>query len=399
THYRYRGQNDLAYLFAHHASFIEPKQEWMSFISDSLKYEINEEISIAAYYTPFREEGFFAADQILLQKNAPWNQKEQAFKNLLFYIQNLKNAEFKKVEIDLPLIREGEEAYYNPMNPSIYRTDQGYKLICRAVNFTLKNGVYTSLDPEDGVIRTRNFLIHYDQDFKLLSQNEIVETAPRMKVEPLWRIEGFEDCRLFAFDQGDWFTCTTFDTNPTGVCQISLCKLENEPKGKQIQVEKLVALKGPDSNRYEKNWLPFVKENQLLMLYSYMPFIINKPNIETGEWEPVLQYELNFDFSRFRGSAGPIPFDRGYLVLIHEVFMRTENERCYLHRFIYLDQDFMIKKISLPFTFQHVGVEYCCSMTLDHTGTKLIMPIGIEDREAYLCTIDLDTVRALLQDL
>lgn len=401
TYYRQKGQNDLAYLFAHHASRIKDQEEATSFISDSVGYEVNEEVSICAYYTPFREDGYLATDQIILQKNVPWFNKSQAFRNILFYVQKIKDAEFKKVQVELPLIREDADVYYNPMNPSIYRTEGGYKFICRTVNFSLKNGEYRSLDTQDpeNVIRTRNFLIDYDKEFNLLEQKEIIDALPRIKFPPAWRIEGLEDCRLFKFFGSDWFTCTTFDTSPYGPCQISLCKLEDADKPAMANIEKFIPLKGPDPNRYEKNWLPFVKDGELFTIYSYDPLIINKPNIETGEWEVALKMETDHDFSHFRGSAGPVTFDQGYLVLVHEIVMLSNIERCYLHRFVYFDEHFNVKKVSLPFTFLHFGVEYCCSMTLDHTGTKLVMPIGIEDREAYLCIADLDAIRHSLRSL
>ncbi|HSX04016.1 MAG TPA: glycosyltransferase [Rhabdochlamydiaceae bacterium] len=394
SYYRLQGQNDLAYLFAQHAARIKSNEEPELFISDSVHYEINEELSIAAYYTPFKETGYLATDELLLQKNLPWFHKSQAARNLIFYTEKIKGAEFKKVEVNLPRIREDLSLYYNPMNPSIYRTNWGYKFICRTVNFTLKNGNYRSLDSNDpeNTIRTRNFLIDYDKDFHLLEQKEIIEVLPRIKIPPAWSIEGLEDCRLFSFQGSDWFTCTTFDTNPSGACQISLCKLEDEKKDAMAQIEKFIPLKGPDPNRYEKNWLPFVKDDQLFAIYSYDPLIINKPNIESGEWEEFFCYTPEYDFSRFRGSAGPIALEDGYLALVHEVVMLSDIERCYLHRFIYFNKNFIITKVSLPFTFQHLGVEYCCSMTLDHTGTKLVMPIGIEDKEAYLCIVDLVSV-------
>jgi hypothetical protein len=38
-------------------------------------------------------------------------------------------------------------------------------------------------------------------------------------------------------------------------------------------------------------------------------------------------------------------------------------------------------------------------MTLDHSGKELIVPIGIEDGEAYLYFFDCDTIRPLLYPL
>jgi predicted GH43/DUF377 family glycosyl hydrolase len=284
------------------------------------------------------------------------------------------------------------------MNPSIIKTETGYLLILRSVNYTQEGAkVFKTIDLT-GVFRTKNFLISYDHNFQLLSQHEIVENLTRERIRA-FNVEGIEDCRLFDFNGRPWFSCTTFDTNPHSNLQISLCELAESGVDKTIQVEKLIPLKGPDLTRCEKNWLPFMKDGVVHLVYSSDPFVIYRPNLQTGECETVLHSEQTLDFSRFRGSAAPIAFDDGYLMLVHEVAFLHDYFRCYLHRFVYLDKNFVVQKLSTPFTFLHQGVEFCISMTMDHSGKELILPIGFEDREAFLCFIELDSVRSLLKPL
>lgn len=399
AHYRNLSQNNLAYIFAKYGTQVPfPENQQLFSTAPFEEYQFLEELSIAAYYTPFKEEGLKAASDLTITKEAPRASREQAYRNMLFYVEKLPKARFQPIEVDLPLIREGFEERYHPMNPSICKVEHGYKLNCRAVNYTQVGAkVFETID-EQGMFRTKNFLINYTDDFTKVSQQEVIENLPRERICSL-RIDGLEDCRIFQFDHDIWFTCTTGDTNPTGTLQTSLCKLEMNSFGKKIFVEKLVPLKGPDPYRCEKNWLPFIKDGQLYTIYSYDPFIINKPNIETGEWEVVHEHEPPYDFSSFRGSAAPIPFDDGYLMIVHEVVFLPDYSRCYLHRFLYLDKEFMLTKASVPFVFQHQGVEYCCSMVLDSLGRQLVIPIGIEDREAYLCFLDLDVVYSLLNPL
>jgi hypothetical protein len=210
-------------------------------------------------------------------------------------------------------------------------------------------------------------------------------------------VQGLEDCRLIDWNGSSWFSCTTFDSNPHGAIQTSLCKIEDYPQTERIlQVERLIPLQGPDLNRHEKNWLPFLKEGEIHFVYSSDPFLIYKPNLETGTCETVLEYIPTHDFSRFRGSAAPVPLDGGYLMLVHEVVQLPDYSRNYLHRFVYLDQDFRVEKTSKPFTFFHTGIEFCTSMTMDHEGKHMILAVGIEDREAVLCFIDLEEIRSML---
>jgi predicted GH43/DUF377 family glycosyl hydrolase len=198
-------------------------------------------------------------------------------------------------------------------------------------------------------------------------------------------------------DGNYWFTCTTTDTNPTGSGQISLCQLNLNTR--PATVTKLLPLQGPNPYRCEKNWAPFFQQGSLHVIYSWDPFIIYKPSLETGTLQKVLHRETTYNFSSFRGSSSPIEFEDGYLILIHEVFFQLNYDRVYTHRFIQTDRTFNVKKISKPFTFFHQGVEFCCGMVMNHENTHLILSVGVEDREAYLCHLKLETVQASLEEL
>jgi tetratricopeptide (TPR) repeat protein len=398
TYYRSQGQSDLAYIFAKHGWRI-PKPGSETFLPSPplCDYQFDEEISIAAYYTRFKEEGYAASSDLLLRKDTPYHIREQGYKNLLFYIQNIK-ARYIPISIPLPLVNPESDELYHPMNPSILKTESGYKLICRSVNYTQTGAKHFHTNDPNGIFRTRNFLVHYDRSFKKMGHHEIIEDLDREHCRA-YIVQGLEDCRLFAIDGASWFTCSTWDTNPAGAIQISLCKMKEGPLEKPVKVEKLIPLKGPDPNRHEKNWLPFLKNGELLFVYSSDPFILLSPDVKTGDMTTLLEHPQTHDFSRFRGSAAPIEFDDGYLMLIHEVIQFSDYTRAYIHRFVFLDADFIVKKVSKPFTYKHTGIEYCLSMTIDHEGKHLVMPIGIEDNEAFLAFVDLDEVRSLLQPL
>jgi tetratricopeptide (TPR) repeat protein len=400
SYYRKAGLNDTAYIFAKHGPRIPYLDNQTLFPLPALyDYEFDDELSIIAYYTRFRGEGYGAISDLLLKKDAPDWVKDQGYRNILFYTEHLR-AESQKIKIDLPMVEGKEQRTYNPMNPSIVKTDDGYTLICRAVNYTQTGAKHFHTPDPDGIFRTKNFLVYYDKDFNVLSQHEIIDNLQREKLNSFC-IEGLEDCRIVNLQGETWFTATTFDTNPSGAIQISLAKLNGQELANNeiAYLETLIPLQGPDPHRCEKNWLPFAKDGELYILYNSAPFTIFQPNFETGDCSTVFEYTAEHDFSKFRGSAAPIPFDEGYLLLIHEVALLPDNTRVYLHRFVYLSKEFEISLVSKPFTFNHQGVEFCLSMTIDHSGSKLIMPIGIEDREALLLTVDLKDVRAMLEPL
>ena len=393
SYYRLNHQNHLAYLFAKQGSLIPyPEEDLLFVFNATYQYKFDEEISIAAYYTPFKEEGLAATNRLLLKKGLPQDSKNQARLNVLFYVQNLKDAQFDPLKIELPLIREEMLEHYNPMNCSIIKTLHGYRLLCRTVNYD-RSLHFKSRDPLDPTIRSRNFLIDYDAHFNILSQKEIIEDFPRQYDQS--RIRGLEDCRLFSLNHHLWFTCATFGTHPC-IGQ-TLCQLADDSSDSIIKVENLIPLKMPNPSRHEKNWLPFIKDQELYAIYLYDPLTIYKIDTQTGNYETVHQSIPSYDFSNFRGSTAPIEFDDGYLMLVHEVLLGKEDH--YLHRFLFLDKEWNIKKLSKPFFFKHKGVEYCTGMTIDHSGNQCIMPISIEDKEAWLCTLPLKTIHSLLEPL
>ncbi len=373
-HYRLQGANDLAYLFAKFGTRLVGSE-----------HLFEEELSIVAYYTPFKKDGYQAAGNLILRKHFPYYVRDQTYRNLLFYVEPLE-AEYLALPFDPP-------PSWNPMNPSILKTKEGYKVICRVVNYTQKGAKDFKTKDPSGIFRSRNFILEYDQNFSLTSSQEIIETKERIRTcSPL--VQGLEDCRMIEWKKKVMFTCTTTDTNPTGNLQISLCNLGDG------QIESLIPLIGPDLNRCEKNWLPFIHEEKPLFIYSYDPFVIYTLNGKTGELKTFLKKEpKNNDFSSFRGSAGPIPFDQGYLILIHEIAYLQEWERVYLHRFLYLNADFEITKATLPFIFRQQGVEFCTGMCWNHAENKILLGLGIEDSEAWICSIDKSRLFSLLKNL
>lgn len=401
VYYRKKGENSLSHLFATTGSKIPYPKEQLLFISDPVyQYRFDEELSIAAYYTPFNEEGAFANDRLLFNKMAPDSVRYQALNNSRFYAKNFENIRIHPLTMKLPLIKEGSDLTYNPMNPSIVKTQDGYYVVCRCVNYQQKGAKYFwMIDPEmqdEYIGKTRNFLIKYDKNFNLLSQKEILdEISKSLRIPPYSNVEGLDDIRLFEYEGSLWFTANVHDMNYHHIPQIGLFKLEDSPGETQIFTDQFTLLLGPDPKRCEKNWLPFVKDGAIHLIYSYDPYVVYKVDSEHGSCEEVISEKQKNDFSSFRGSAGPIPFDEGYLSVIHQVAWDDQG-RYYLHRFLYLDKDYKIQRISKPFTYTHQGVEYCCGITLDHVGTNLIMSIGIEDAEAAFVIVDLNILRSSL---
>jgi hypothetical protein len=333
-------------------------------------------------------------DKLLLNRDVPQAQKEVYIDRILPLVQNIKSVcrtsfELTKclISINFTLPRLKDDILYNAFNPSIVRTTEGYDVMCRISNWTLPD--YRPIIPGDG-IRNKIFFLRYDQEFNLLSEQEI--NIPLHLSKHISLAYQVADCRIFHWNNSCWFlgVAKVSDTP-----KVALCKFDCFDGITPIVVQSLQLFYGPQPFRWEKNWMPFLDGGKLKFVYSYDPFIVYEPDIEKGTCETVFTYKPTLDFSRFRGSAAPIDFENGYLMMVHERLRRYN----YVHRFLYLDKSFHITKITEPFTFTHSGVEFCLSMTIDHSGKNLAIPIGIEDKEAKLLLVDLEYVKELLNDI
>jgi glycosyltransferase involved in cell wall biosynthesis len=388
-HLRSRGRNLLAFLYARAGLARESPAEGSLFVEqDVYDWGLLRELSIAGYYTRFREEGFEANERLAVGRGAPAHLSALAASNGAFYARALPDVSYASITPALP-------PGFVPCNPSILRTERGYLVNCRAVGYRIDGHQRYVPAEADGVLRTRNFLMRLGLDLAFLDQVEI-----QGDVEPLResRVRGLEDCRLVERGGKVAFTCSTADCHPSGLIQESLVTLDE-----RLRVERHLPLWGHEDDRHQKNWLPFVDPltGSLRAIYGYEPLVILEIDPVTGRCEPILREPSGRNVGHFRGSAGPIDLPEeaggGRLFLIHEVVLH--GLRYYLHRFVSVDSRWRIERISRPFFFRQLGIEFVCGACLAHGDRELLITLGVEDREAWLCRISLDTLARLLRPL
>lgn len=93
NYYRCQEQYHLAHLFAKQGIAIPYPKKELLFISHAVyTHELDEELAISAYYTPFREEGLAASNRLILKKEVPEEVKQRAYSHLRFYLKPLRNS-------------------------------------------------------------------------------------------------------------------------------------------------------------------------------------------------------------------------------------------------------------------------------------------------------------------
>ena len=198
-----------------------------------------------------------------------------------------------------------------------------------------------------------------------------------------------EDVRLFG---PKYFFCTRLDVNANNVPKICLGTYENE---------QVIDMKILDYNNMgtEKNWLPMYNDldNTCKVIYSFEPLVIYDLDVKTGKLTPFSHDKINNkDLSSFRGSAVPIRYrlgeNHGWLFSIHQVYYH--RLRKYLHRLVWLSDDFSTFKYSKSFYFEKVGIEFNLSVLKTKRG--IIFTYSVDDNHPKISLVDFDTIDTML---
>jgi len=162
------------------------------------------------------------------------------------------------------------------------------------------------------------------------------------------------------------------------------------------RVERL-SLQEHEAEQHQKNWVPFVDDDRIGFVYWTDPTTVLLWDKESRQAAPWLRQKCPLALENQRGSSAAIPFDDGWLYVTHEVVF-AGTVRTYLHRFVQLDGSFRVVALTEPFYFRNLGVEFCCGLCPGPREGQLLASFGVEDCEAWLVVLEIDDVRAQLQE-
>lgn len=80
---------------------------------------------------------------------------------------------------------------------------------------------------------------------------------------------------------------------------------------------RIVAFPGNDTQRREKNWVPFVHEDTLLLAYSINPHVILQPNFEAADLVAYSKHEAVWNLGELRGGTPAVRDGDIYLAFFH----------------------------------------------------------------------------------
>ena len=380
-YYREKSFFRLAYYFANMAMRARPDANSLFLESDAYYGRPLFDLSIAGYYVDepdAKVKGRDATILLMVDPNCTGEAKNTTKRNLRYYLETADKF-FPGAEICMKGFGNAE-GIYAEANPSITNhPDGGYIMNVRLVNYEWQGGEIMCIHPLDGgsKIITKNAHVRIDKDMKIVSRKKVsTELLPEPPHDSY--ITGYEDLRLFYWKGKLCASAMSARHDPNHLQQV-LLEFDDEAR-----ITSVTVLKHSEA-AHEKNWMPWVRGDELFFIYKMHPFLILKWNDTTKVLEQNQTADIPLSFQDWKGGSQVVQWGDGWIVATHESADYPDKRRVYSHRLTFLDKSFIPRMITDPFVFTKVGLEFCAGIARCDGG--LLLSFGLSDRDAAICRI------------
>jgi glycosyltransferase involved in cell wall biosynthesis len=295
---------------------------------------------------------------------------------------------------------DGSTVAWPRFNPSIAADGTGFRLITRASNYRLTdNGQYEPLEAGSH-IRTINHVVRLDADLRVLDVLELPEVPDGPDPFPSL-VRGCEDARPIEVD-GRWYAVATVrDRNPAELCEmawLSLDRTDDTPAGAPGATLRRLRPPHFDTTRHEKNWMPFVVDGELHILYACAPTVVLKVDAHTALVTAVLSSPAPAACEHLRGGSQGVEVDGRWYFATHEAAGHGSTRR-YVHRVVRLRRDgerFVVDGVSPRFTFTGEPIEFCAGLAV--SGDEALLSLGVGDARSLLARLPVAELTGLVDD-
>lgn len=277
------------------------------------------------------------------------------------------------------------------MNPSVAMLGDIPMILARTVNYRITpEGRYVSRTGERiggvDVIRTRNWLLHYNIDGGFSPSAAEIEPPLPMTLPdaPFPLVRGFEDSRLFVYYGQLWTLSTVREMTPEGWCEQVLAKLDHD--GEKLSISRMHRIAPAGDKRHEKNWMPYNNLTQMQIVYRLGTVLREDGAVLTS-------HDTKRATDHISGGTQVIEIEPGlWIALVHEAGQIPGSPlRYYRHRFVTMRKDGFVLNLSAPFFFNDRQIEFCAGLA--RVGdNELVLSYGVRDEEAWLGRMRLDEV-------
>ena len=352
---------------------------------------------LSAYYSGAIDRGRLCMDRIIMNKNTSALLLSQCYKNYEFFTQPLKTIWTKEYTLNSYNLPKHIKKYKS-LNPSLLRkNDKEIYLNIRIVNWSVNPvgfNKYTSPHPKNK-FKTKNLLSIIDNNGDFLVKPSLVKKGENFDLGKIrkYHIDGFEDCRLFYHKDDEVYFITNYTkNNPKGAMRLSIGKINIKKDPKYV---KLIPLQGYGDHLIQKNWLVYcVEKKKAFAIYGYDPMVKIQIDLETGIVNPISETKLPVRSGEFRGSGGPIPFEDGYLIVIHQVYLKDHGGRRYFHRFVHLDKSMIPIGLSHMWYLKSKDIEYVSTMM--DVGDNILIGYGMCDKCACISLVSKEIISSMI---
>jgi hypothetical protein len=314
-------------------------------------------------------------DDIILSPYSSQQLIETTLYDTRLYMSKLEPLKTWMLNIPLPHNRV-------PNNPAIYKLPNGlYKCNVRASNYVYDPN-FRFLDSHN-IHKSDHYMLTLDNNM-LITKTVLLKDVTKNMYVPSF-VEGFDDLRII---NEEYFICSHGNLNTNRIIDQCLGKYDENGN-----VTSLIKLEGPNKWRHEKNWLAFMDNDEIYVIYTIHPFVLYKINKETGEMLKIKEVLLtNKNLYNFRGSAPPIKYKNGWLCTIHQVCSKPLT---YFHRFVWFDKLFEQIIYSKPYYFDTIGIEF--NTGIAHHEKGVILSHSVKDNNARLIIVDYNIINQFLE--
>jgi glycosyltransferase involved in cell wall biosynthesis len=395
-HYRMKGDNAISCVFSEAGMQVPPSGDVLFVNKFVAELGCKEEFAICAFYLPSkRENGFRINNQVSLVAGDYAGSRYLAKSNMFFYLEPLSKTcpSFKSRDMDF-----GAPEGWTAMNPSVTVDSNDYLMAnVRCVNYTMDEAGRYLIKGTDGTanatnpINTRNFFVGLTDALTVAASTELLRPDPDHVQFPL--VVGWEDCRLFPANGDMWVSATARQYHADGNCEQVIGRVDTTSTPYST-VDWLRMLREPRET--QKNWSPIIEHGRGPIRFMYRP-----GHVVDIDGKDIVKHDTGFDSNALCGSSQVIPFNDGYLGLVHESSIRPGGTiRFYYHRFAYYEKDFQLRRLSRPFYFDGEGerpcIEFAAGLAMRKAGKDLVISYGWKDRVARIATVDAGEVVKLL---
>lgn len=292
--------------------------------------------------------------------------------NYKFYKPNINRVKTISMNCEYDIELDGVMTKYYGSSPSIVIDKQSgnYFINIRLVSYKInENGCYI------GPVSTQNKFVEMDREFNVI-RSELISDTTIPSIPSHWndKLHGIEDIKLYYYNDSLYFTGTSLHDDGGIGTVYGIYDTTGKTKLEPIQMKREASC--------EKNWMPISGDSKKF-IYKWSPITVceleddNSLRILSMHKTPKL-------FTNARGSSPGFEYEGELWFVVHYVHIE-DGLRTYYNGIAILDNNFNLKRYTLPFKLYNHRIEYCLGIVVEKD--RLLFTISENDGSSEIVII------------